>query len=61
MIGQGLSKLQALMDFALDRTPEDLVLKCLTIMDDATHEAVWIELERTISNHGVARVLDRLA
>jgi putative transposase len=37
------------------------VLKCLTIMDDATHEAAWIEVERAISGHGVVRILDRLA
>ncbi len=37
------------------------VLKALTIVDDATHEAVAIEVERAISGHGVARVLDRLA
>ena len=49
------------MDFVFDRTAEGRVLKCLTIVDDATHEAVWIEVERAISGHGVARVLDRLA
>ncbi|MCW0400489.1 hypothetical protein NB688_003200 [Xanthomonas sacchari] len=37
------------------------MLKALTIVDDATHEAVAIEVERAISGHGVARVLDRLA
>ncbi|KOR43447.1 hypothetical protein ADT26_11570, partial [Xanthomonas oryzae] len=31
------------------------------IMDDATHEAVAIDVERAISGHGVVRVLDRLA
>jgi len=36
------------------------VLKALTIIDDATHEAVATEVERAISGHGVARVLDRL-
>ena len=38
-----------------------ILLKALTIVDDATHEAVAIEVERAISGHGVARVLDRLA
>ena len=33
----------------------------MTIVDDATHECVAIEVERAISGHGVARVLDRLA
>jgi len=37
------------------------VIKCLTIVDDATHEAVAIEVERAISGCGVTRVLDRLA
>jgi len=49
------------MDFVFDRTAERRVLKCLTIVDDATHEAVAIEVERAISGHGVARVMDRLA
>lgn len=49
------------MDFVFDRTAEGRVLKCLTIVDDATHEAVAIEVERAISGHGVVRVLDRLA
>ncbi|MBB5766536.1 hypothetical protein GGR67_000566 [Xanthomonas arboricola] len=44
-----------------DRTAEGRVIKSLVIVDDATHEAVAIEVERTISGHGVARVLDRLA
>ena len=49
------------MDFVFDRTGEGRVLKCLTIVDDATHEAVAVEVERAISGNGVARVLDRLA
>jgi len=49
------------MDFVFDRTAEGRVLKCLTIVDDATHEAVAIEVERAISGIGVTRVLDRLA
>ena len=48
------------MDFVFDRTAEGRVLKCLTIVDDATHEAVAIEVERAISGHGVVRVLERL-
>lgn len=34
------------MDFVLDRTGEVRVFKCLTIIDDATHEAVSIQVER---------------
>ncbi|MBS7459048.1 IS3 family transposase [Coralloluteibacterium stylophorae] len=49
------------MDFVFDRTADGRVIKCLTIVDDATHEAVAIEVERAISGAGVARVLDRLA
>ena len=49
------------MDFVFDRTADGRVLKCLTVVDDATHEAVAVEVERAISGHGVARVMDRLA
>ncbi|WP_139052539.1 IS3 family transposase [Xanthomonas cannabis] len=49
------------MDFVFDRTAEGRVIKCLVIVDDATHEAVAIDVERAISGHGVTRVLDRLA
>lgn len=49
------------MDFVFDRTAEGRVLRCLTVVDDATHEAVAVDVERAISGHGVVRVLDRLA
>lgn len=49
------------MDFVFDRTAEGRVIKCLTIVDDATHEAVAIEVERAISGHMLTRVLERLA
>lgn len=49
------------IDFVFDRTADGRVLKCLTIIDDATHEAVAIEVERAMSGTGVTRVLDRLA
>lgn len=49
------------MDFVFDRTGEGRVLKCLTIVDDATHEAVAIEVERAISGLMLTRILDRLA
>jgi putative transposase len=32
------------MDFVFDHTAEGRVLKCLTVVDDATHEAVVIEV-----------------
>lgn len=37
------------MDFAFDRTAEGWVINCRTMVDDATHEAVAIEVERAIS------------
>lgn len=49
------------MDFMFDRASEGRVLKCLTVVDDAPHEAVVIEVERAISGMGVTRVMDRLA
>jgi putative transposase len=49
------------MDFVFDRTAEGRALKCLTVVDDATHEVVVIEVERAISGMGVTRVMERLA
>jgi transposase InsO family protein len=50
------------IDFVFDRTAEGRrVIKCLTIVDDATHEAVAIETARAMSGVGVTRVMDRLA
>ena len=44
------------MDFVFDRTAEGRVLKCLTVVDEATHEAVVIEVEPAISGLGVVDV-----
>lgn len=49
------------MDFVFDRTIEGRVLKCLTIVDDATHEAVAIVPERAISGQSLTRILERLS
>ena len=49
------------MDFVFDRTAEGRVIKCLTVVDDATHEAVAIVPERAIGGHALMRILDRLA
>lgn len=49
------------MDFVFDRTAEGRVIKCLTVVDDATHEAVAVIPERAISGHALTRILDRLA
>ena len=48
------------MDFVFDRTAEGRVIKCLIIVDDATHEAVAVEVKRAVSGHMLTRVLDRL-
>ena len=48
------------MDFVFDRSADGRVLKCLTIVDDATHESVAIEVERAICGRMLTRVLDRL-
>ena len=48
-------------DFVFDRTADGRVMKCLTIVDDATHEAVAIVLARAFGGLPVTRVLDRLA
>jgi len=49
------------MDFVFDRTAEGRFIKCLTVVDDATHEAVAIIPERAIGGHVLTRMLDRLA
>ena len=49
------------MDFVFDRSAEGRAIKCLTIVDDATHESVAIVPERAISGQHVTRILDHLA
>ncbi|ODU12180.1 MAG: transposase [Thiobacillus sp. SCN 64-35] len=49
------------MDFVFDRTAEGRVIKNLTMVDDATHEAVAIVPERAIGGQSLTRILDRLA
>jgi putative transposase len=49
------------MDFVFDRSAEGRVIKCLTVVDDATHESVAIVPERAIGGHALTRILDRLA
>ena len=48
-------------DFVFDRTAEGRVAKCLTIVDDATTEAVAIVPARGLGGLPVTCVLDRLA
>lgn len=49
------------MDFVFDRTSEGRVIKCLTVVDDATHEAVAVIPERAIGGHDLTRTLDQVA
>ena len=48
-------------DFVFDRTADGRVMKCLTIVEDATHEAVAIVPARAFGGLPVTRALDRLA
>jgi transposase InsO family protein len=48
------------MDFVFDRTLDGRVLKCLTIVDDATHEAIAIVPERAIGGQSLTRILNQL-
>ena len=49
------------MDFVFDRTAEGRVIKSLTVVDDATHEAVAIVPERALGGQQLTRILDQLA
>ena len=54
--------MMSLKDASLfDRTAEGRVVKCLTIVDDATTEAVAIVPARALGGVPVTRVFDRLA
>lgn len=48
------------MDFVFDRSADTRVLKCLTVLDDATNESVAIEVERAIGGELLTRILDRI-
>ena len=48
-------------DFVFDRTAEGRVLKCLTIVDDATTEAVAVVAARALGGLPLTRILDQLA
>jgi len=49
------------MDFVFDRTAEGRVIKNLTVVDDATHEAVAVVPERALGGQQLTRILDQLA
>ena len=48
------------MDFVFDRIASGRVLKCLTIVDDATHEAVAVIHEHSIGGDHLVRLLDEV-
>ncbi len=48
------------MDFAFDRIATGRTLKCLVIVDDATHESVAILPEHTIGGDHLTRLLDNI-
>jgi transposase InsO family protein len=49
------------MDFVFDRTASGRTLKCLTVVDDATHEAVAVVPDHSMSGLQLTRHLDQLA
>jgi transposase InsO family protein len=49
------------MDFVFDRTAEGRSIKNLTVVDDATHEAVAIVPERAMGGNQLVHILERLA
>jgi len=49
------------LDFVFDRSADGRVIKCLTIVDDATHESVAIVPQHSMSGMQVTRILDDLA
>jgi transposase InsO family protein len=48
------------MDFVFDRTAEGRSIKSLTVVDDATHEAVAIVAERALGGNQLVRILEQL-
>jgi transposase InsO family protein len=49
------------MDFVFDRTAEGRSIKRLTVVDDATHQAVAIVPERALGRNQLVRILEQLA
>lgn len=48
------------MDFVFDRVASGRAIKSLTIVDDATHEAIAIAPEHSIGGDHLVRILDRV-
>ncbi len=49
------------MDFVFDRTAEGRSIKNLTVVNDATHEAVAIVPERALGGNQLVRILEQLS
>ena len=47
-------------DFVVDQTIDGRRLRFLTVLDEFTREAIWIECARYLNSHDVVRVLDQL-
>jgi transposase InsO family protein len=47
------------VDFVFDRLADGGSLKCFTVVDDCTHEAVAVHPDRAMSGVYVTRILDR--
>ena len=47
-------------DFVFDRLADGRSLKCLTVVDDATHESVAVHPDTAISGAYVTRILDQI-
>lgn len=48
------------MDFVFDRVASGRSIKCLTVVDDATHEAVAAVAEHSIGGNHLTRILDQV-
>ena len=48
------------MDFVFDRVSSGRMIKCLAVVDDATHEAIALVPEHTIGGDHLTRILDEI-
>jgi len=48
------------IDFVFDRSADGRVIKCLTVVDDATHEAIAVVPERAIGGEMLTRLMERI-
>jgi putative transposase len=48
------------MDFVFDRVASGRSIKCLTIVDDATHESVAVATEHSIGGTHLVRIMDEI-